>query len=117
MTDPIEPISVADALALVASVPDVIAANGAKRKAVSFWSNRDGGSWQVAYQRSGIVQVNDSTLTETLPLFLFKPEDVAEVTIVLTHPDGRQFKFPAILAHALIAQTYVDLERGDIVLA
>lgn len=116
MSDPIDIISLADALTLVAAVPDIITSDGAvpvRNHAIAWLNMRNGDEWRCQFTREAIVTLpSGKAVTELLPSFDFAPEQIASQFVCMTHPDGRVFRFPAILLQAMGAWAYVALERG-----
>lgn len=131
MTDPIEIISVADAVALALAVPDVVQADAGvatyrRAEAVEIgrtgnWRHpvTGGGSWRATFPRieqnvlphpnhpDGKVVPGDGLAPLRVDL-----ANIATRTIDIPHPDGRVFRLPIVLAHAIVASLYVALETG-----
>jgi hypothetical protein len=121
MPDTITPISLTDALALAAAIPDVITLDGdatAKRRALAVEITRQGanGEWITAIPREELITLTSGKIvTNSLAPFRDPVASVATKTVTLTHPDGRQFIFPVILIQALIGAYYVSRENGDLI--
>jgi hypothetical protein len=114
MTSPIDLIGLADALALVATIPDVVSPDGVKRIATAFENSRNGDNWRTQFPRKGLRKIGQEVSEVGLGPITFDPRQIAGQWVEMTHPDGRVFRFPAILIQALAGWTYVALERGDI---
>lgn len=114
MTIPIDLISLQDTLALVAAIPEVRDENGVKLQAQAFESSRTGANWRTQYPRKGLAIIGNREAEIPLSPISFDPRQLATQFVEMTHPDGRVFRFPAILIHALAGWTYVALEEGTI---
>jgi hypothetical protein len=118
MNEPIDILPLADAFALADSIPDVIDADGAKHSAQSVQIHRDdaaSGKWRIQIPHVALHRLaSGKVLREGLTDHLLDVATIAGQSVVLTHPDGRTFRVPLVLAHAILGALYVGLERGEI---
>lgn len=112
MTDPL--ISVLDAQTLGIAVPDLITKDGdaaIKLRSTAVDIRRTDTSWRVIFSRQEITTLpSGKKVLAILEPFVDELPDVAGKVVTLKHPDGREFVLPVVLAHAIIAQYYVERE-------
>lgn len=110
MTEPIQLLTVEQAVALVEAIPDFIDNEGAKRQAVAIESVRRPG-WHLQIPRRKIYTLpNGKQIEEPLASFV---DDVAQVAAAQVVIGG--YRIPVILAQAILGAYYVAREAGEIV--
>ena len=111
---PTDLLTIQQALALVAAIPDVLV-DDAKRQAEAVEIVRqrspNGDSWKIQIPRSESTTLpSGRVVREGLSSY---SHDVAQVATATVEIGG--YRIPVILAHAILGAYYVALERGDIV--
>lgn len=109
MTDPIQLMTVEQAAALAASIPNFLDEQGAIRRAEAMEIVRRRTGWAVQIPRSRYFDILPD-VRQPLASFV---DDVAQVSGAEVVIGG--YRIPVILAHAILGAYYVARESGAIV--
>ena len=111
MTDPIQLLTVEQAAALAASIPDFTDSDGAIRRAEAVEIVRRGDAWTVQIPRTrAFLLPTGKIVREGLASFSDSVESVATAEVVIGG-----YRIPVLLAHAILGAYYVAREKGEIV--